>query len=168
MAVSLTPMWDRCLFVCLCLFRSWSKVTLGFFGWNMGAICSRCWFSFMDDGFVSIWPMVVINLYLWLMRGFPWGTWCTHGLCPQWLMCQATSESVVDQPAWACVTREGSLHCPDSVLKVRITLCPEPPYLALAEATGEEQKSPGSAPLRAWPDETDALCQQQKEMQVWI
>ena len=84
--------------------------------------------------------------HAWLALGYTESTGDTHGLCPQWLMYQVTSESAVDQPSWACVTREGSLHCPDGVPKVTITLCQETPYPGLAQATGEGQQSPGSAP----------------------
>lgn len=65
----------------------------------------------------------------------------THGVCPRWLMCQGTSEWEVDLPYSACVTGEGSLHCPDSILKETSTLCLETPYLGLAQATGEGQQS---------------------------
>ena len=96
--------------------------------------------------------MVVINLHLRLIMACPGvhrvyrgSTGDTRGLCSQWLVCQGMSESEVDQPSWACVTREGSLHCPDSV-NVTFTLCQETPYLGLAQGTGGRQQSPGCAP----------------------
>lgn len=126
--------------VCVCLFKMLVEI----------------WVPFAVDADSVAWMMVLCvydpwlsSVYTysssWLAPGYTESTRDTRGLCSQWLVCQVTRESEVDEPSWACVTREGSLHCPDS-LKVTFTLCQETPYLGLAQDTGGRQQSPGSAP----------------------
>ena len=119
--VSLTPIW-----LCVCLFKTLVET----------------WVSFAVDADSVSWMMVVCVYDPWLSsvciygscvacpgvhRGYRGHTWplvpVTGVLGNQW---------VGGRPAvLGCVTREGSLHCPD---------------VGLAQGTGGGQQGPGSAP----------------------